>query len=102
MASARDDHRLAALDDPAQRTLAERITHVMERPAEADRGFDTGVAAVILGEHDQAANDAMLPRQCLEDLLQRRFEVERAREGAAGLEQRRETLMRVRRPFVSG
>ena len=61
----------------------------MRRRVEAVGGLDVQLA-VVVQEHDQAADGAVMLGQDLEHPVQRRAKVERARERVADLEQRRQ------------
>ena len=55
--------------------------------------LDVHLPAVVVGEHDQAAGDGVPAREGVEDLVDRRFGVQGARERLANLQQRRQALV---------
>ena len=99
LAHARDDDRLAALDDLADDAFADAVAHRVRRRVEAVGGLDVQLA-VVVQQRDEAAHGAVVLRQDLEHAVQRRSQVQRARQRLADLEQRREPprLARVDRP----
>ena len=88
---ARHDDELAGLDDTADdRTAVERGG--LRRPAGAGDGLDRGLARVLVDEDERAPDGVVVPAEGLEDVLEGRPEVERARERLADLQQTRELL----------
>src|SRR6185503_13164487 len=84
-ADLRHDDRLAALDDTSGDPFAELIADRPRPLGDAVGGLDADVAALV-DERDQAADGAVLAREDLEDAVQRRLQVERARQRLADLE----------------
>src|SRR6185436_7786492 len=88
-ADARHHDRLAALNDAAGNPFAHAIGDRMRRVADAVGGLDAH-RAVLLQHRDDAALGAVMTGEDLEDAVERRLEVERARERLAHFEERRQ------------
>ena len=81
------DDRPAALDDLADDALADAVADRVRRRVEAVRGLDVQLA-VVVQQRDEAAHGAVVLGQNLEHPVQRRAQVQRARERLADFEQR--------------
>ena len=88
-ADVRHDDRLAALHDLAGDALADAIADQARAVADAVGGLDAQVA-VLLENRDDAADGAVMAREDLEDAVERRLQVQRARQRLADFEQGRE------------
>ena len=87
LADARNDDRLAALDDLADDALADPVADRVRRRVEAVGGLDVQLA-VVAQQRDHAAHGAVVLREDLEHAVQRRPQVQRAGERLADFEQR--------------
>ena len=82
-----DDHRPAALRDPAHDPLAEAVAGVPDRGAAAARGLDREVARLLVAQDDGGGERPPALLQDGEDPLEGGPQVQRAPEGLADLEQ---------------
>src|SRR5262249_53631819 len=88
-ARARHDDRTAGLHDLAGDALAHLVLHRQPRLLEAVGRLDAKLAAVA-DQRDNAADDAVVAGENVEHVVERRFQVEGARQRLAHLEERRE------------
>jgi hypothetical protein len=73
---------------------------MMERSAQTDGRLDACLPPVFVSQRNQTADDVVVPRECVEHLMERNLQIQRAGERPAGFEQRREALLFVRRFVV--
>ena len=83
------DNGLACFDDAPRDALPHPVLDGLRRPIEAVGGFHAQLAAFSEKGHD-ASDGAVMACEDLEHAVQRRLEVERARQRLAHLEQRRQ------------
>ena len=86
-ADLRHDDRLAALDDAAGDAFAELIADAIAGAVEAVGGLDLQLARVFVEHDDGAADGAVMAAEDLQDAVKPGFEIERARQGLARIEQ---------------
>jgi hypothetical protein len=86
-ADLRNDDGLAALDDSPGDALAELVADAVAGAIEAVGGLDLELARVVVEHDDGAADRPVMSAEYFENPVQPGFQVERAGERLAGLEQ---------------
>ena len=89
LAGARHHHRLAGVDDPFGDAVAWPHPRPLRAEARADRGLDVQLARVRVEQEDRAAGHLMPALEQVEHRLQRRLEVEYARQRLTDFEKGR-------------
>ena len=91
LADPRHDHRLGRVDDPfGDAAAVAAVAAPLTGQLDAARRLHVNVLAVPVDEHDRAAGDLVPAFEDVEHRMQRRLEIQDARERLADLEQRRQ------------
>ena len=76
--------------------FADGVLDMVRGAVQAVRRLDVKLPPILVNQHDEAADDGVAARERLEDIVNRRLRVQRARERLADLQQRGQAFVLVR------